>query len=71
MLYIVYWRHKEPPRLSHWAYVKADNADMAFDIAETKLQKGCQITAVYTAHSQPTPQNICLNFEPSEITLFG
>lgn len=71
MLYIVYWRHKEPPRMSHWAYVKADNANMAFDITAAKLQKDCQITAVYTAHTQPTSQNLCLNFELPEITLFG
>ena len=68
----VYWRNRQVGYYSGFCYVKANTADEAYDITKAKLQKGCEVTAVYEAsENMITPQSITLNFSnTSEYTLF-
>jgi len=69
MLYIAYWRTRE--RKVVWGYVKAKSHKEAYEIVTKSLQSGCYVTHVYEAHTDPTPQNLCINFEPDQPYLFG
>ncbi len=69
----VYWRNRQSGYYSGVGYVKANNAYEAYGIAKAKLQKGCEVTAVYEAsENMITPQSMTLNFaNTSEYTLLG
>ena len=59
----VYWRNRHGGYYSEFGYVKANTADEAYDIAKAKLQKECEVTAVYEASENwITPYSITLNF---------
>lgn len=70
MIYIVYWRHKEPPRTRHFGYVEAVSAEDAYNIVSGMLQEGNHVTAVYKDPNGPTPQSLCLNFKAPDYTGF-
>jgi len=69
----VYWRNRQNGYYSAFGYVKANTADEAYDITKAKLQKGCEVKAVYEAsENMITPQSMTLNFaNTSEYTLLG
>ena len=73
MIWQVYWRNRQNGYYSAFGYVKAKTADEAYDITTAKLQKGCEVTAVYEAsENMITPQSLTLNFtNAAEYTLFG
>lgn len=72
-LWQVHWRNRKNGYQSGFGYVKANTPDEAYDITRAKLQKGCEVTAVYEAsESMIVPQSLTLNFvNKSEYTLFG
>lgn len=70
MMFLVCWRHEMPPRLRHFGYCEARTAKEAYNITAAKLQAGNHITAIYKAHSEPTPQSICINFTAPDYRLF-
>lgn len=70
MMYVVYWRSKQPPRVTRFGYCEAPTAGKAYDITAAALQAGTTITAVYEAHTEPTPQSICINFAAPDYKLF-
>jgi hypothetical protein len=68
----VYWRNRHGGYYSGFGYVKANTADEAYDITKAKLQKGCEVTAVYKASENwITPQSITLNFVNTSEYTFG
>ena len=68
----VYWRNRQVSKNAVVGYVKANSRNEAYEIAKEKLQKECEITAVYEAsESWITPQSLTINFmNIEEYTLF-
>lgn len=62
MIYQVFWNSKTDRR-SKCGYVEAKNHNEAFDIAQSNLQPGYRVFAVYESSMNAiTPQALTINF---------
>lgn len=68
----VYFRNREISNNAVAGYVKANSREEAYEITQSKLRKGGEVTAVYEASENwITPQSLTINFRnTAEYTLF-